>query len=143
MIAYEIQHLLKIIKDNRLNEGAVKKMMKGMNIPIEDGQTVGLDYIVQNYPWLSHDPGDSIEARWGLCRCEMISVGIQNALRALDFVEQRYGTTDPEYADYVRSLRLMDLKRLREEGKRTGCNGLQPLPQEKPLWPTLKIIQMK
>ena len=38
MIAYEIQHLLRIIKDNRLHEEAVKTMMKGMTIPIEGGK---------------------------------------------------------------------------------------------------------
>ena len=143
MVAYEIQHLLKIVKDSGLNEGVIKAMMKGMTLPIEEGQTVSLDYIVQNYPWLSHDPGDSIEARWGLRRCEMIRAGIQNALQALDFVERRYGATDPEYAEYGRSLRLLDLKRLKEEARRAGCNEPRPLPQEKPLWPTLKIIQMK
>jgi hypothetical protein len=143
MIAYEIQHLLKIIKDSGIHQKTVRAMMRGMTIPIEEGQAVGLDYIVQNYPWLAHDPGASIEARWGLRRCEMIRAGIQNALRSLDFVQQRYGAADPEYAEYSRSLRLQEIKRLREEGIRAGCTEPQPLPQEKPLWPTLKIIQMK
>ena len=155
MIAYEIEHLLKIIKTNRLNEKAIKKKMEEMVIPVHDGQTVTLNFVVQNYPWLSHDPGDSIEARWGLRKCDMISARVRNALKSLDFVEQRYRGTDPDYADYGRSLRLTDVRWLREEEKRAGCNNLlplpqplsqplpQPLPQEGPLWPTLRVIKAK
>ena len=129
-----------------------------MILPLEDRQTVTLNYIVQNYLWLSHDPGDSIEARWGLRKCDMIRTRMKNALQTKDFVEQRYRATDPDYADFGRSLRLTDLKWLQEEGKRSGCdnllslpqlhqlppsNQLPPSPQQAPLWPTLRVIQVK
>lgn len=158
MIGFEIEHLLKIIKVHRLNEKAVQKAMEGMILSIDAGQTVTLNYVVQNYLWLSHDPGDSIEARWGLRKCDMIRTRMKNALQAQDFVEQKYRATDPDYADYGRSLRLTDLRWLQEEGIRAGCdnllslpqlqqlppsNQLPPPPQKAPLWPTLRVIRAK
>jgi hypothetical protein len=128
MIGFEIEHLLKIIKTNRLNEHAIRKKMEGMVIPIDAGQAVTLNFVVQNYLWLSHDPGDSIETRWGLRRCEMIRARMQNSVQDLDFVEKRYRAIDPDYADRSRNLRLMDLRWLQDEGKRAGCNDLPLLP---------------
>jgi hypothetical protein len=128
MISFEIEHLVKIIKANRLNEEAIKKTMEGMVIHIDSGKMVTLNYVMQNSLWLSHDPGDSIEARWGLRKCDMIRSRMRNSLQDLDFVEQRYRVTDPHYADNSRSLRFTDLRWLQEEGKRAGCNDLPPLP---------------
>jgi hypothetical protein len=126
MIAFEIEHLLKIVKANRLNEEAVMKMLEGVILPIDKGQTVTLHYIVQNYLWLSPDPGDSIEARWGLRKCNLIRARMQNSLQGLDFVERRYRVTDPDYANRGRDLRLTDLKWLQEEGRRAGCTNFPP-----------------
>jgi hypothetical protein len=130
MIAYEIEHLLKVIKAHGLDAGAIKKTMERMVIPIDDGQTVTLNYVVQNYHWLSHDPGDSIEARWGLKRCEMIHSRMQSSLQDLDFVEQRYRATNPDLADQGRRHHLKDLRWLQAEGRRAGCSDDVPLPRD-------------
>jgi hypothetical protein len=53
MIAFEIEHLLKIMKDNRLNGKVIERIMEERTLPIDDRQTVTLKYIVQNYLWLS------------------------------------------------------------------------------------------
>jgi hypothetical protein len=140
MIAFEIEHLLKLIKTSRLNERVIKKTMEGMTIPINEKTTITLNYLVQNYLWLSHDPGDSVEARWGLDKCSIIRVRMQNTLQSQNFTEQRYRTSDPNYADYSRSLRMNDLSWLQQEGKRSGCTNLPALPRKGPLVPVRKSI---
>jgi hypothetical protein len=129
MIAFEIEHLLKLMKENGLDEKSIRRTMEGMPIPLGNGQTVTLNHVVQNYHWLSHDPGDSIEARWGLRKCDMIRNRMVNALEDLNFVEQKYRTTDPGYADYHRNRYLTDLRRLQKDGKGNFCSDLPSLPQ--------------
>ena len=147
MIVFEIEHLLELIKANNLNMEAIKKNREGMVISIGEGKTVTLNYVVENYLWLSHKPGDSIEARWGLYKCDMIRSRIQESRQTIDFVDQRYDTTDPDYANYIRNLRLANISWLQKEEERAGCSNPQtltqekPLIQKKPLWPTLEIRQ--
>ncbi len=132
MIAFKVEHLLKIIRANRLDQQAIERSMQKMVVPIGDGRTVTLDYVVRNYLWLSPDPGDSIEARWGLDKCNTIRNRMRSALRDLSFVEQRYQLADPAYAAYGRSLYLTDLQRLQEAGKLAGCSDLPPLSAGSP-----------
>ena len=58
----------------------------------------------------------------------MIRARMENRLKALEFVEKRYRSTDPEYAAYGYSLHLDDLQWLMEEGKRAECRDLPLLP---------------
>jgi hypothetical protein len=128
MIAFEIGHLLKLIKDNRLDKSSIDKTMEGMPISIGDGLTVTLKYIVHNYRWLSHDPGDSIAARWGLRKCNMIRDRMKNTLDDLNFVVKRYRTTHPEFADYHRQRYLNALRQLQKDGQKNTCSDLPELP---------------
>jgi hypothetical protein len=128
MIAFEIGHLLKLIKDNRLDKSSIDKTMEGMPISIGDGLTVTLKYIVHNYRWLSHDPGDSIAARWGLRKCNMIRDRMKNTLDDLNFVVKRYRSTHPEFADYHRQRYLNVLRQLQKDGQKNTCSDLPELP---------------
>lgn len=141
MIAFEIEHLLDIIHDNGLDEQALKKTMEGRVIPIDQGKTVTLDFVVQNYLWLSHDPHDPIEARWGLRKCEMIRAKMQDSLQAVFFVEQRYRSSDPYFADNGRRTHWKDLRLLQAEGERSGCRDLPPLPQDESVLPSSESNQ--
>lgn len=135
MIVFEIEQLLKIIKDNDLDEESFKKTMEGVLIAIGLKQEISLDYVVKNSLWLSYDPRDSIAARWGLDRCERVRSQMYHSLQALNFVEQRYRSTDPHFADNGRRLHWKDLRWLQEEGERAGCRDLPSLPLEGPLLP--------
>ncbi len=136
MIAFEIEHLEKLIEDNGLDEKALQKTMEKMTLPIKKGWTVTLNYVVQNYRWMSHDPGDPIEARWGLNKCGMIRSQMQSTLQSMQFVEHTYRATDPDYADYSSRLRFTELKSLQKQGTDAGCTDLPPLPREGP-WPPI------
>lgn len=124
IIDFEIFHLQKLIKDNNLDEGALAKTMDERVIPIAAGQTVTLKYVVQNHGWLSHDPDDSIKARWALAKCDMIRSRIQNSLGAMGFVEQRYRLIDPQYADRCRDKTMSELRWLQDQGKDANCKNL-------------------
>ncbi|MFH0781963.1 MAG: hypothetical protein V2B20_08430 [Pseudomonadota bacterium] len=124
MIDFEIFHLQKLIKDNKLDEEALAKKMEERVISIATGQTVTLKHVVQNHSWLSHDPDDSITARWALAKCDMIRSRIQNSLVAMDFVEQRYRRTDPKYANSRRDHNIHELEWLHDQGKVASCNDL-------------------
>ncbi len=128
MIAFQVKHLQKVISSSGLDQDAVNRMLEDVVIPIDQQRSVSLSHIAQNYLWLSHDPGDSIEARWGLDLCRMISNQITSTFQDLDFVEQRYRAADPEYADSVRSRHLAKLKWLEGEGRRVDCRNLPQLP---------------
>jgi hypothetical protein len=142
LIDFEIYHLQKLIKDNQLDEEAFAKTMEGMVIPVDAGHSVTLNYVVQNHSWLSHNPDDSIEARWALAKCGTIRSRMQISLEALDFIEQRYRFTDPEYADHRRKYISYELKMLHDQGKSAGCDDLQQLPRdESKLLPTTMQIR--
>ena len=123
IIAFEIAHLLKIIKDNDLDEHAIDRTMDAMTLAISPGRTVTMSTLVKNYRWLSHDPGDSLAARWGLNECGMIISKMHDAVENLNFSERRYRTTDPQYADYERRLRLEDITRLQDTSRQAHCEG--------------------
>lgn len=121
-LAFKINHLRRIIKNNKLDEGHLHKIMEGMVIPVKEELTVTVDYVVQNYRWLSHDPEDPIDARWGLRKCEMIRAEMGATLQALNFVKRRYSITNADYYERRRQMHLADLRRLQQDGERSGCN---------------------
>jgi hypothetical protein len=121
VIDHKISHLQKLINDNDIDEETLMKMMEGMVVTIIAGRSVTLAYVLHNYGWLSHDPDDSLEARWALAKCDMILSRTHGSLSAMDFAEQRYRSTDPEYASRSRDKRMSQLKWLQDQGKSAGC----------------------
>jgi hypothetical protein len=136
-LAFKINHLRRIIKNNRLDEGPLRKIMEGMVIPVNEDLRVTVNYVVQNYRWLSHDPRDPIDARWGLRKCEMILAEMDATLQALDFAKRRYSITNAEYYERRRQMNLADLRRLKQDGERSGCKTLDiPIPGTLPPQPS-------
>ena len=121
-LAFKIHHLRRIIKNNKLNHDPLNRIMAGMVIPVNEEITVTVDYVVQNYRWLSHNPEDPIDARWGLRKCEMIRAQMDDMLQALDFVKKRYNITNSDYYERRHRMNLADLRRLQQEGESAGCN---------------------
>jgi hypothetical protein len=97
-------------------------MMEGISIRIQKGQFITFYHLYQNYLWLSPHPGDSIEARWGLRKCEMILTQIRSATNSIVFIERTYRKRDPKYADFSVRQQQEILTRLYEEWYRSDCN---------------------
>jgi hypothetical protein len=100
----------------------MKKMMEAISINITTTHSVTFYDVYQDCLWLSNDPKDSIEARWGLKKCEMISTQTRTAQNIIAFIERIYRKRDPNYADF--SIRQQEeiLRRLNEEWKKAECD---------------------
>jgi hypothetical protein len=132
MILLLMDHLKNIIESNHLDPEAVKERMEGITILISNDQRVTFHHVYGNYPWLSPHPGDSVEARWGLRKCDLILRQLKGAEHAIAFIEKTYRKKDPKYADISTERQEEIIRRLLEEWYRSECNITPPLnPDEK------------
>jgi hypothetical protein len=116
-----IDNLHHLIETNGLDQDAIKERMEGILIQIQRDQSITFYHLYQNYLWLSPDPEDSIEARWGLKKCEMILSQIQSTQHSVAFIERTYRRRDPKYADFSVQKQQEILRRLIEEWNKSEC----------------------
>ena len=128
MITLLMDHLHQIIELNHLDREALKEKMEKILLPISKDRAVTFYHVYQNYPWLSPHPEDPIEARWGLRKCEMILSRMRSAWDSISFIERAYRKRDPKYADFAVGQQEEILRRLKEEGMTSRCEGID-LPQ--------------
>ncbi len=125
MIDFKIIQLQNLIRDHALDQQKIAEIMEKIVLPIvggAGGRTVTLQYVMENHTWLSHNPEDSIEARWGLAKCDMIRSRIQDSHVGLKFAEQTYRNTDPSYADRRREHLIQELESLHRHAIFAGCD---------------------
>jgi hypothetical protein len=135
MISSVMDHLSQIIESNRLDPEFVKWMMETVPIDISENRSVTLYHVYQNHPWLSPHPEDSIEARWGLKKCEMIHAEIRAANDSITFIDRAYRKKNPKYADYSIRQQQHLLAKLTGEWTRSECRE-SSLKPEKRTWLT-------
>jgi hypothetical protein len=116
-----MDHLHHLIELNHLGSNTIREMMEGISIPIQKDQSVTFYYLYQNYLWLSPNPEDSIEARWGLRKCDIILSQLRSAHNAMDFIEKTYRKQDPKYADFCIDQQLEITRRLAVEWNKSEC----------------------
>jgi hypothetical protein len=121
-----MDHLHQIIEKNDLDHEVIRKKMEPIPFNITEDLSVSFYHLYQNYLWLSPQPGDSIEARWGLRKCEMILSRIESAKHSIDFVERNYRKRDPRYANFTVRQQREVLRRLHEEWERSQCKNSSP-----------------
>ncbi len=121
-----MDHLHHLVELNHLDNDTVRDMMEGISIPIQKGQSVTFYYLYQNYLWLSPNPEDSIEARWGLKKCDIILSQLQSAHNSMDFIERAYRKEDPKYADFCIDQQLEITRRLAVEWNKSKCKVPPP-----------------
>ena len=116
-----MDHLHQIIEWNQLDQETIREKMEAIPFNITSELSVSFYHLYQNYLWLSPDPGDSIEARWGLRKCERILSQIQSANHSIDFIEKNYRERDPRYADFSIQQQEEILRRLQGEWEKSRC----------------------
>jgi hypothetical protein len=126
MIISLIDHLSHLIGSGQLSQEKAKKIMETTLIQISENQSVSLYHVYQNHLWFSSHPGDSIEARWGLKKCEMIQAQTRATNNSITFIEKTYRRKDPRYADFSIRQQQHILVKLNEEWNRSGCK--EPIP---------------
>ena len=122
MIVLLMDHLSQIIELNHLDKELTTKMMEAISIDISENRSVTFYDVYQNCSWLSPHPKDSIEARWGLKRCEMIQAQIRTARHCVAFIKTIYGKKDPNYADFSIQQQQEMLRRLNEQLTKSECH---------------------
>jgi hypothetical protein len=126
MIISLMDHLSQTIELNHVDPEMAKGMMEAIPIDISEDRSVTLYHVYQNHLWLSSHPGDSIEARWGLKKCETIYAQTRTANDSIAFIERTYRKKDPNYADFTIRTQQRLLGKLSEEWTRAECK--EPLP---------------
>ncbi|MGQ9646615.1 MAG: hypothetical protein ACUVWO_08775 [Thermodesulfobacteriota bacterium] len=121
MISLWMDHLHQVIESNRLDQEVIREKMEAIPFDITEDLSISFYHLYQNYAWLSHQPGDSIEARWGLRKCEMILSRMRSARSSMEFIERNYRKKDPRYADFTLRQQQEVLRRLQEEWKKSEC----------------------
>jgi hypothetical protein len=129
MITLLMDHLSQIIELNHLDPEMVKGMMEAIPIDISENRSVTLYHVYQNHLWLSSHPVDSIEARWGLKKCEMIRAEIRATNNSIAFIDRVYRKKDPQYADFSIQTQEQLLQRLSKEWTRSECGEALPTPE--------------
>jgi hypothetical protein len=127
MIIVLMEHLSQIIELNHLDPDIIEGMMKAISIDISKNRSVTFYDVYQNCSWLSPHPKDSIEARWGMKRCEMIQTQIRTASDCIAFIETIYGKKDPKYADLSIRQQREILRRLNDELTKSQCYFAAPV----------------
>jgi hypothetical protein len=122
MITLLMDHLSQIIELNHLDREKIREKMEAIRIPISKDRSITFYQVYQNYLWLSPNPGDSVDARWGLKKCEMILSQVRNAKDSAAFIERTYQKRDPKYASFAIRQQQEILRRLTEEWNRSECN---------------------
>jgi hypothetical protein len=125
-----MDHLHQIIESNLLDKEAVRKKMEAIPIQISKDHSVTFYHLYQNYLWLSPHPEDSIEARWGLKKCEMILSQIRSAKNSIAFIERIYRKRDPRYADFSVRQQQEIIRRLTEEWNKSQCKEIPPTKKQ-------------
>ena len=131
MIILLMDHLSQIIESNHFDKRRVKAMMEAISFDISKNRSVTFYHVYQSYLWLSPHPGDSIEARWGLKKCEMILAQTRSAKNSIVFIEKTYRKRDPRYADFSIRQQQQILWRLSAEGSKSECKQPPSPPRKK------------
>jgi len=131
MIISLMDHLSQIIESNHLDQEMAKRMLETISIDISENRSVTLHHVYQNYLWLSPHPEDSIEARWGLEKCEMLRGQTRTTRDCIAFIEKTYRKKDPKYADFSILQQQRLLQRLSAEWARSECREAASPPEKK------------
>jgi hypothetical protein len=132
MIVSLMDHLSQIIESNHLDREMVKGIMEAIPIDISENRFVTLYHVYQNHLWFSPHPEDSIEARWGLKKCEIIHAQQLTTKNSIAFIERVYRKKDPKYADFSILQQQRHLEKLSQEWTRSECRELPPTADRKP-----------
>jgi hypothetical protein len=131
MITLLMDHLSQIIEANHLDKGKLREKMEAIRIHISEDRSITFYHIYQNFLWFSPHPEDSVEARWGLKKCEMILSQIRSAKNSIAFIERANRKKDPKYASFAIRQQQEILRRLTEEWDRSLCKDIPPTKKQK------------
>jgi len=132
-----MDHLSEIIESNPLDKKMIQRMMEAVSIDISENRSVTLYHVYQNHLWFSPHPEDSIEARWGLKKCEMIYAQTRTTKDSMAFIERAYRKRDLNMLTSRFGSSSSPAKAQRE-WTRSECTEPSQTPRKKPGFPLLQ-----
>jgi hypothetical protein len=87
--------------------------------------------VYRNHLWLSSHPEDSIDARWGLNKCEKIQTQTRATRESMAFIERTYRKNDLKFADFALRGQRLVLQRLNAEWAQSDCTEALAAPKKK------------
>jgi len=116
-----IAHIKQVIKKHKLKQETVLKKIEGMNLEVAPHRFIPARQIFHNAAWISSNPEDSLDHRWGLNKCDMIERRIKDAQDAIAFINDTYGKTNPRTAERLISIRQTIVNDMIEEKNKSHC----------------------
>lgn len=116
-----ISHIKELIKQNHISPGKILDKMEGISLQISPNNSITVRQVFENAAWMSSDPEDSIEARWGLDKCGIIEKRIRNTQDTIAFIRKTYEESNPKFAQRSILTRQIILDEMLEEKKNINC----------------------
>ncbi|MEN6373689.1 MAG: hypothetical protein ABFD75_02770 [Smithella sp.] len=120
-IGVMLDYLEEIIRKNHLDRNAILDKMAKIRLQISPDRFVTLQHVFQNSKWMSADPEATIEARWGLDKCSIIAIHLKNARESISFIQQKYGKTDPRFAERSIWTQQKTVDEMTDESRKNNC----------------------
>jgi len=120
-IGVMISHLEEIISKNHLDRDIILDRMAKIRLQISPDRFVTLQYVLQNFKWLSSDPEATIEARWGLDKCSIIAIQLKGARESISFIQKKYSQTDPHFAELSIWSQHKIVDEMTKESQKNNC----------------------
>ena len=120
-IGVMIYHLEKIIKENHLDRDAILDKMAKIPLQINNDRVITLQYVFENFKWISSEPDATIEARWGLDKCGIIAGHLKRAKESISFIKKRYGKNDPDFAERAILTQQKIVDEMTRESRNNNC----------------------
>ncbi len=116
-----IDHLEEIIRKNHLDRNAILDKMADIRLQISPDRFITMQYIFQNFKWLSSDPEATIDARWGLDKCSIIAIHLKSAQESISFIRKKYSKTDPRFAESSIRTQQTIVDEMTRESQKNKC----------------------
>ena len=123
-IGIMVAHLNDIIQKNHLDRDAIIDKMAKIHLQISPSQSITLQYVFQNFQWLSSDPEASIQARWGLDKCSIIAIHLKSARESISFIQKKYSHTDPLFSEREIRIQQEIVDNMTRESRKNNCATL-------------------
>ena len=120
-ISVMVDHLEEIITENHLDRNAILDKMAKVRLQIFPDRFVTLQYVLENYKWLSSDPEATLEARWGLDKCGTIAIQLKSARESISFIKAKYGRKDPRFAEQSIPTQQKIVDEMIRESQKNNC----------------------
>jgi len=118
-----VDHMEEMIRKNHLDRNAVLGQMADIRLQVSPDRLVTAQHIFQNAKWMSSNPEATIDERWALDRCRLITAHLKSAQESISFIKKTYGKADAHFAD--RSLRTQQatVDEMAGEIRKSNCTA--------------------